>query len=88
MNAGQAEADVLRQLGDPRQLAEWYLSSVLLEAARLGRRAAAKLVDLAAAAAIVIPVVCGLFFMVPREYQPARDRPGIRVPVFSDTWPT
>lgn len=67
MNAGQAEADVPRQLGDPRQLAESYLSSVLLEAGSFGRRAAAKLVDVAAAAAIVIPVVCGLFFMVPRE---------------------
>ena len=33
LNAGQTDADVLRQLGDPKQLAESYLSSVRLEAA-------------------------------------------------------
>lgn len=68
MNAGQTEADVLRQLGDPRVLADSYLSSVLLDAGSFGQRAAAKLIDLGATAAIVIPVVCGLFFLVPREY--------------------
>jgi uncharacterized RDD family membrane protein YckC len=69
MTAGQSEADVLRQLGDPRRLAESYLSAVPLEAASFGRRAAAKLVDVGAAAAIVIPVVCALFFMVPRDFK-------------------
>jgi uncharacterized RDD family membrane protein YckC len=69
MTAGQSEADVLRQLGDRRRLAESYLSAVPLEAASFGRRAAAKLVDVGAAAAIVIPVVCALFFMVPRDFK-------------------
>src|SRR4029453_12349000 len=66
--AGQSEADVLGQLGDPRHLAESYLSAVPLEAASFGRRAAAKLVDLGAAVAIIVPAVCALFFMMPREY--------------------
>jgi len=69
MNAGQSEADVLRQLGDPRRLADSYLSAVPLTAASFGQRAAAKLVDVGAAAAIVVPIVCGLFFLVPREFR-------------------
>src|SRR5262245_6758636 len=69
MNAGQSEADVLRQLGDPRRLADSYLSAVPLEPASFGRRAAARLVDAAAAGAIVIPTVCVLFFLVPRDFR-------------------
>jgi len=67
-NAGQSEFEVLRQLGDPRRLAESYLSAVPLEAAPFGRRAAAKLIDLGVAAAIIVPTVCAFFFMMPREY--------------------
>jgi uncharacterized RDD family membrane protein YckC len=68
MNAGQPEADVLRQLGDPRRLADSYLQAVPLTPASFGQRAAAKLVDVGAAAAIVVPIVCGLFFLLPREF--------------------
>src|SRR5690349_13477958 len=65
--AGVPEADVLRQLGDPATLAASYLSAVPLVAARFGQRAIAKLIDVGAAAAVIIPVVCGLFFLAPRE---------------------
>src|SRR5262249_44889857 len=68
LQAGESETNVLRQLGDPRRLAESYLSAVPLQAASFGSRAAAKAIDAGIAAAIVVPVVCGLFFMVPREY--------------------
>jgi uncharacterized RDD family membrane protein YckC len=68
LNAGLSEADVLRQLGEPRHLAESYLSPVPLAAASFGQRAAARLIDVALAAALIIPTVCLLFFMVPREY--------------------
>lgn len=44
--AGQPLEDVLAQLGDPVALADSYLAEVPLVAAPLGRRLAAKLVDL------------------------------------------
>jgi uncharacterized RDD family membrane protein YckC len=66
--AGVPETEVLRQLGDPATLAASYLSAVPLVAATFGQRAAAKLIDVGAATAIVVPVVCALFFMVPREF--------------------
>src|SRR5215216_103786 len=66
--AGQAEADVLRQLGDPAVLAESYLSAVPLVPATFGRRAAAKLIDLATLAAILVPTAGLLWRMVPRDY--------------------
>jgi hypothetical protein len=66
INAGQTDADVLRQLGDPKQLAESYLSSVRLEAGRSagGQRQAWT----RSRGGVIIPVVSALFFMVPREY--------------------
>jgi uncharacterized RDD family membrane protein YckC len=44
---GLAEADILRQLGDPKVLAESYLSAVPLRSATFGQRAVAKLIDVA-----------------------------------------
>src|SRR5688500_10768089 len=44
---GLSEADVLRQLGDPKVLAESYLSAVPLRSATFGQRAVAKLIDVA-----------------------------------------
>lgn len=43
---GSSVAEAIRQLGDPAALAESYLAAVPLRSAPLGRRAAAKLVDL------------------------------------------
>jgi uncharacterized RDD family membrane protein YckC len=67
IKAGESQADILRQLGDPRRLAESYLAAVPLDAASFGQRAAAKLVDVGVAAAVVIPTVCALFFLLPDE---------------------
>lgn len=50
MEDGRPAEDVIRQLGDPRMLAESYLNAVPLVSARFGQRVIAKLVD----AAIVI----------------------------------
>ena len=46
---GEAEPDVLRQLGDPTELAESYLSAVPLVSGSFGARAVAKVVDIALA---------------------------------------
>jgi uncharacterized RDD family membrane protein YckC len=53
VSGGQPVAEVLRQLGDPVQLAESYLSAVPLASAPIGRRAAAKIVDLVSAVAVM-----------------------------------
>lgn len=45
LESGQPLADVLRQLGDPRTLAESYLTAVPLVSASFLRRGVAKLVD-------------------------------------------
>jgi uncharacterized RDD family membrane protein YckC len=47
---GEQEADVLRRLGDPRDLAESYLSAVPLVAGSFVARAVAKVFDVALAA--------------------------------------
>lgn len=46
LEQGSSVEDAIRQLGDPAVLAESYLASVPLVSAPMGRRAAAKLVDL------------------------------------------
>jgi uncharacterized RDD family membrane protein YckC len=56
MAQGQSLDDVVRQLGDPVRLAESYLSAVPLLSAPFGRRALAKIVDMAGAAAVMVPV--------------------------------
>jgi len=64
--AGHAVRDVLAQLGDPMTLAESYLTSVPLVSAPFLRRAAAKLVDIGALAA----VACLWFWMAWRIFGP------------------
>ena len=56
MAQGQSLDDVVRQLGDPVRLAESYLSAVPLVSAPFGRRALAKIIDMAGAAAVMVPV--------------------------------
>lgn len=70
LGSGLPLADVLRQLGDPRALAESYLAAVPMRSASFGRRAVAKLVDVAMILAFIVPVVCGLFFLSPGHLRP------------------
>jgi len=59
--AGHAEADVLRQLGDPLTLAESYLAALPLVSASFSRRAVAKIVDVLTAVIIVLPLAAMLW---------------------------
>jgi uncharacterized RDD family membrane protein YckC len=63
--AGQPLDDVLRQLGDPLALAESYLAAVPLRSAPISNRIAAKLIDVAAVVAVVIPVAGLLWAVLP-----------------------
>lgn len=67
---GQPLDEVLRQLGDPLALAESYLAAVPLRAAPFGRRAIAKLIDLALVVAFMAPLVCLAFFVEPEAVRP------------------
>lgn len=64
---GQSLDEALIQLGDPLVLAESYLSAVPLVSAPFGRRAAAKLLDVLLIAAFMVPVVCTIVWLSPRE---------------------
>jgi uncharacterized RDD family membrane protein YckC len=68
--AGQPEAEVLRQLGDPLALAESYLSAVPLESASFVARALAKFVDVACIVAVVVPVAWIVWTRLPAEIAP------------------
>ena len=68
--AGQPEADVLQQLGDPRKLAESYLSAVPLVHASFGSRAAAKFIDVLTVGVAVAPFVGLLWLSLPFEFAP------------------
>jgi uncharacterized RDD family membrane protein YckC len=68
--SGMPEADVLRQLGDPRALAESYLAAVPLEPATFWIRAVAKLVDVLIAAVVVVPVMWLGYHSLPPELAP------------------
>jgi uncharacterized RDD family membrane protein YckC len=68
--AGQPLDEVLRQLGDPAALAESYLSAVPLISAPFGRRAVAKLIDVAAIVAFIAPSVAFLFLVARDEVRP------------------
>jgi uncharacterized RDD family membrane protein YckC len=57
---GQPLGDVLQQLGDPAALAESYLAAVPLESATFASRAAAKLVDFLAVAALLTVVIAAI----------------------------
>lgn len=59
--------EVLRQLGDPRALAESYLSAEPLVAASLGQRLAAKLIDVLVIAAVIVPLGVLIALSLPRE---------------------
>ena len=67
---GQSLDTVLAQLGAPETLAESYLAEVPLEPAPHASRILAKIIDLAAVAAVVGLVVVAAFFVVPRERFP------------------
>ena len=64
---GQPLDQVLRQLGDPLTLAESYLAAVPLQSARLLPRLAAKLIDVAAAVALVVTASAALWTVVGPE---------------------
>ena len=60
LESGQAEADVLRQLGDPTTLAESYLSAVPLVSASFLQRGLAKSIDV-----FLVVLTIGLFVGLP-----------------------
>jgi uncharacterized RDD family membrane protein YckC len=68
--AGQSPEQVLQQLGDPLVLAESYLSAVPLRSGSFGRRAAAKVVDVALILAWIVPIACIAFFASPDPVRP------------------
>ena len=68
--AGQAEEEVLRQLGDPVTLAESYLAAVPLVSGPFLARAAAKIIDVVAMLAIVVPAGWLLWRALPPELGP------------------
>ena len=67
---GAAEAEVLRQLGDPIALAESYLAADPLESAPFGLRVAAKLIDVLAVIVVLSPFALVAFQMLPAEAAP------------------
>ena len=77
--AGQPELVVLEQLGDPVKLAESYLAAVPLVAASFGRRAGAKLVDLATLAGVVAPLVLVGWLWLPFDLAPLAMAAGLIV---------
>ncbi len=64
---GHPLGEVLRQLGDPRALAESYLSAEPLVPASLGQRLVAKLIDVLVIAAVIVPLAVLTALTVPRE---------------------
>ncbi len=68
--AGQDEADILGQLGDPVALAESYLSAVPLARVSFGRRAVAKFLDVVLVLVIAIPVGWMAWESMPEELAP------------------
>lgn len=65
--AGRPLDEVLRQLGDPRALAESYLSAEPLIAASIGQRVIAKVIDVLVIAAVIVPLALLTALTVPRE---------------------
>ena len=55
---GSSAEEAIRQLGDPRTLAESYVAAIPLVSAPQGRRVAAKLVDLALLFGVPLLIVC------------------------------
>ncbi|MBA3269403.1 MAG: RDD family protein, partial [Acidobacteria bacterium] len=68
--AGQNEADILGQLGDPVALAESYLSAVPLARVSFGRRAVAKFLDVVLVLAVAIPVGWMAWKWMPEQLAP------------------
>jgi uncharacterized RDD family membrane protein YckC len=68
--SGQPLEQVLRQLGDPLALAESYLAAVPLRSAPFGRRAVAKVVDMALILALMVPTICLAFLVSPEHVRP------------------
>ena len=69
MAAGMTEADVLRQLGDPKALAESYLDAIPLQPASFGMRAVAKLIDILLMLVVTVPVGWLLWNVLSPEVQ-------------------
>ena len=68
--AGQTEEEVLHQLGDPRVLAESYLSAVPLVSASFGNRVCAKILDVIVVFVGLAPVVWLAWVLLPPEIAP------------------
>ena len=68
--AGQTLDAALGQLGDPVALAESYLSTVSLVPAPFFVRVLARLIDFAAATAVISPVAVGVWFWGDVQYLP------------------
>jgi uncharacterized RDD family membrane protein YckC len=68
--AGQTEADVLRQLGDPLVLAESYLTAVPLVSASFLGRAVAKVIDVMVVLVGLVPFVGLAWVELPPEIAP------------------
>jgi len=68
--AGQSEEEVLRLLGDPRLLAESYLTAVPLVSASFGKRVGAKIVDTIVVILTMLPLVALSWAALPREIEP------------------
>jgi uncharacterized RDD family membrane protein YckC len=66
--AGESLDAVLRQFGDPLELAESYLAAIPLESAPLLRRIVAKVIDFLAVAIVVIAVTMLLFAILPEPF--------------------
>jgi len=68
--AGQPLPEVLDQLGDPRELAESYLSAVPLVAGDFWSRATARLIDFGIPVVLLSPIAATLWLATPAEYVP------------------
>lgn len=68
--AGQSEADVLRHLGDPRELANSYLAAVPLVPVSFGRRAVAKFIDIVLLVAVTVPLAWAAWGSMPEQFAP------------------
>jgi uncharacterized RDD family membrane protein YckC len=70
IDRGESLDTVIAQLGDPRTLAESYLSALPLESATFGSRVAAKLIDALIFFVGTMLLACVAFFSAPPEIAP------------------
>ncbi|HKY22105.1 MAG TPA: alpha/beta fold hydrolase [Vicinamibacterales bacterium] len=67
---GQTIDEILRQLGDPAQLADSYLSAEPLVSAPFLSRAAAKIIDVIVLLLVMCPLAWALSQLVPPDFRP------------------